>query len=115
MLKCRLRGDRPVLNVVPFGAVLGPLFYVLVALAALTSTISLLEVVVSYFIDERDMPRRKATLVIGGAIFVLTVLSALSFGALPGLSNFEIFEGKMGSSPRSTTSLRTGRCRSAGC
>ena len=83
-------------NVVPFGAVLGPLFYVLVALAALTSTISLLEVVVSYFIDERNMPRPKATLLSGAAIFVFTVLSALSFGALPGLSNFEIFEGKLG-------------------
>ena len=80
----------------PFGAVLAPLFYVLVALAALTSTISLLEVVVSYFIDERDMPRPKATLVSGGAIFVFTVLSALSFGALPALSTFEIFEGKAG-------------------
>ena len=83
-------------NVVPFGAVLGPLFYVLVALAALTSTISLLEVVVSYFIDERNMPRPKATLLSGAAIFVFTVLSALSFGALPALSNFAIFEGKAG-------------------
>ena len=83
-------------NVVPFGAVLGPLFYILVAVAALTSTISLLEVVVSYFIDERNMSRPKATLVSGGSIFVFTVLSALSFGALPGLSNFEIFEGKLG-------------------
>ena len=83
-------------NVVPVGAVLGPLFYVLVALAALTSTISLLEVVVSYFIDERNMPRPKATLVSGGAIFLFTVLSALSFGALPALSTFEIFEGKAG-------------------
>ena len=36
----------------------------LVALAALTSTISLLEVVVSYFIDEHEMARPKATLLI---------------------------------------------------
>ncbi len=64
--------------------------------AALTSTISLLEVVVSYFIDERDMPRPKATLMSGGAIFVFTVLSALSFGAISGLSTFELFEGKVG-------------------
>ena len=34
-------------DVVPLGSILGPFFYVLVALAALTSTISLLEVVVS--------------------------------------------------------------------
>jgi NSS family neurotransmitter:Na+ symporter len=83
-------------EVVPFGVALGPMFYLLVALAALTSTISLLEVVVSYFIDERGMARPKATLVSGGSIFVFTVLSALSFGAVPGLSNFEIFDGKAG-------------------
>ena len=83
-------------DVVPLGTVLGPLFYVLVALAALTSTISLLEVVVSYFIDEMNMPRPKATLVSGGSIFFFTVLSALSFGSVPGLSGFEIFEGKAG-------------------
>ena len=102
-------------DVVPFGVVLGPMFYFLVALAALTSTISLLEVVVSYFIDERRMSRPKATLVSGGSIFVFTVLSALSFGAIPGLSNFEIFEGKAGVFPRSTTSPRTGRFLWAGC
>jgi NSS family neurotransmitter:Na+ symporter len=83
-------------DVVPFGVILGPLFYLLVAVAALTSTISLLEVVVSYFIDEKQMPRPKATLVSGASIFVFTILSALSFGAVPGLSNFEIFAGKAG-------------------
>ena len=83
-------------DVVPFGVVLGPLFYVLVALAALTSTISLLEVVASYFIDERNMKRSSAVLFSGGAIFVFTVLAGLSFGAVPALSNFEIFAGKAG-------------------
>ena len=68
----------------------------LVALAALTSTISLLEVVVSYFIDERGISRPSATLLSGGAIFVFTILSALSFGALPALSGFEIFASKPG-------------------
>ncbi len=81
---------------VPFGVVLGPLFYVLVALAALTSTISLLEVVVSYWIDEKGMSRRNAVLLSSGGIFVVTVLCALSFGASAGLSEFEIFEGKPG-------------------
>jgi NSS family neurotransmitter:Na+ symporter len=83
-------------EVVPFGVALGPLFYVLVALAALTSTISLLEVVASYFIDERNMQRSSAVLFSGGAIFVFTILAGLSFGAVPALSNFEIFAGKPG-------------------
>jgi len=83
-------------NVVPFGRILGPLFYLLVALAALTSTISLLEVVAAYFIDERGLPRKKAVLVSGGMIFALTILAALSLGAVPALSTFEVFEGKAG-------------------
>jgi NSS family neurotransmitter:Na+ symporter len=81
---------------VPFGRLLGPLFYVLVALAALTSTISLLEVVVSYFIDERSMSRHKATLLSGGLIYCGTILAGLSFGAVPWLSDFVIFPGKQG-------------------
>ncbi len=83
-------------SAVPFGRILAPAFYMLVAFAALTSTISLLEVVASYLIDERGFERRKATLVTGSAIFVVTVLCALSFGGVAGLSNFVIFEGKPG-------------------
>ncbi len=83
-------------QVVPFGRVLGPLFYVLVALAALTSTISMLEVVVSYFIDEKGWSRPKATLTSGVSIFVVTILCALSFGAVPALSDFTLFAGKQG-------------------
>jgi len=81
---------------VPFGTILAPLFYVLVALAALTSTISLLEVVVSYVIDEHDVARHKATFLSGGAIFVFTILAALSFGGTPIVSTMEIFAGKVG-------------------
>ena len=67
-------------GVVPGGRFLAPLFYVLVALAALTSTMSLLEVVASYVIDEHGIARGKATLMCGGAVFVFTILAALSFG-----------------------------------
>lgn len=81
---------------VPFGAILGPLFYVLVALAALTSTISLLEVVTAYVIDEHGIARHKATIMCGSAIFVFTIFAALSFGNVPFLSTLELFEGKPG-------------------
>ena len=81
---------------VPFGSLLGPLFYVLVALAALTSTMSLLEVVTSYMIDERGFGRHKATFVSGGAIFVFTIFAALSFTGTPFLSTLNIFDGKDG-------------------
>ena len=89
---------------VPFGRILGPLFYVLVALAALTSTMSLLEVVASYIIDEHGVGRHKATLLCGGAIFVFTILAAVSFGAVPFIADLELggaagdllFGGKVG-------------------
>ena len=81
---------------VPFGSILGPLFYVLVALAALTSTMSLLEVVSAYLIDERGLTRHKATLGAGGAIFVFTCLAVLS---IPGLLGVE------GGGPLSTMSV----------
>ena len=81
---------------VPFGVVLGPLFYVLVALAALTSTISLLEVVSAYLIDQRGLTRHKATIGAGAAIFVFTIFAALSFTGRGWLSTMEIFDGKAG-------------------
>jgi len=81
---------------VPFGTILGPLFYVLIALAALTSTISLLEIVASYVIDEHGVERHKATLMCGGAVFVFTVLAALSFSDVRFLSTVHIFGDKVG-------------------
>lgn len=81
---------------VPFGTILGPLFYVLVALAALTSTMSLLEVVTSYVIDEHGITRHNATVLCGAAVFVFTIFAALSFADVPVLSTLAIFEGKTG-------------------
>ncbi len=65
----------------PMGNLFGILFYAILAIAALTSTISLLEVVVSYFVDERGWARHRAALVISTACFVLAIPSALSQGA----------------------------------
>lgn len=89
-------------GVVPGGNLLAPLFYVLVALAALTSTVSLLEVVTSYVIDEHHVARGKATLMCGMAVFAFTILAALSFGgasfatnlSAPGFIGEQIFGGK---------------------
>jgi len=64
----------------PFGYFFGVLFFVCLVIAALTSTISLLEVVVAYFVDERGWARRKASMVIAAACFALAVPSALSQG-----------------------------------
>jgi NSS family neurotransmitter:Na+ symporter len=71
----------------PGGAVVSALFYLLVAFAALTSTISLLEVVSSYAIDELGWRRRRATLTTGAAILAFGILSAISMGGNAALSN----------------------------
>ena len=81
---------------VPFGVLLAPLFYVLVAVAALTSTISLLEVVTSYLIDEHALERHRATLLSGAAVFVFTIFAALSFSGTPFLSTLAVFANKTG-------------------
>ncbi|MBS3761461.1 sodium-dependent transporter [Halodesulfurarchaeum sp.] len=57
----------------PFGQIVGLLFFLTVAIAALSSAISLIEVVVSYAIDEYGMDRMRATGIIGVAIFLLGV------------------------------------------
>ncbi len=72
----------------PLGAILAPFFYLLVAFAALTSTISLLEVVVSYFIDHLGWSRRRATWVTGTTITILGAFAAFSLGASPLLSHW---------------------------
>jgi len=64
------------------------LFYLLLVMAALTSTISMHEVVTSYLSEEFDMPRGKAATFETGCSIVLGVLSALSFGVL---ADFKIF------------------------
>jgi NSS family neurotransmitter:Na+ symporter len=70
----------------PGGHIVSALFYLLVSFAALSSTISLLEVVSSYAIDELRWPRRKSVLTMGTAILLFGVLSAVSLGGSPLLS-----------------------------
>jgi NSS family neurotransmitter:Na+ symporter len=61
----------------PLGNALGLVFFLTVAVAALTSAISLLEVVVSYLVDNRGVDRMRATVGIGVLIFLLGVPTAV--------------------------------------
>lgn len=56
------------------GFVFGVMFFLLLSLAALTSTISLLEVPVAYAIDEHGIPRKKAAIMIGGFIVLISIV-----------------------------------------
>jgi len=61
-------------------------FFVLMLVAALTSSISMLEVPVAYAVEHHDMQRKRATYLIGGAITLVAVLLVLNFGTLFGLT-----------------------------
>ncbi|MCF7803411.1 MAG: sodium-dependent transporter [Candidatus Marinimicrobia bacterium] len=60
------------------GMFLSFLFFVLIVFAALSSAVSLLEVVTSYFIDQMEWDRKKATLLTGAIVFLFGIPSALS-------------------------------------
>ena len=70
----------------PLGNVVGALFFLLLMIAALTSSISMLEVPVSWLIDERKWNRKRAAWIVGGLAFIVGIPSALSGGAIPQLS-----------------------------
>lgn len=62
------------------GSLFAALFFLLVGIAAITSTISLMEVVVTFCCEQFKMKRVKATMAITAALFALSVPSNLSFG-----------------------------------
>lgn len=66
----------------PFSILWAIIFFLLLAFAALTSGISILEVPVSFFVERLQLPRGAATLAVGGLIFLIGIACALSFGAL---------------------------------
>lgn len=63
----------------PGGSYLAVAFFLLLAFAAISSAISLLEVVVSYFIEEYDLERDQAAIWCGLAILLMGIPSALGF------------------------------------
>lgn len=56
------------------GLIFGGTFFFLLSIAALTSTISLLEVPVSYAIDEHGIKRKKAATYIGGGVLAISLI-----------------------------------------
>ncbi len=66
----------------PFGSAWSFIFFILLALAALTSTISLHEVVTAYVHEEYQVPRKFAAWVVSIGVFIIGVFASLSFGVL---------------------------------
>ncbi|MEP4148099.1 MAG: sodium-dependent transporter [Halioglobus sp.] len=66
------------------GAVVSFTFFFLMSIAALTSSISMLEVPVAYTIEEHGVKRNTAVWVIGGVIAVISTIILLNFSTLFG-------------------------------
>ena len=66
----------------PIGIGLSIVFFFLMVIAALTSTISMLEVPVSYAVDNRNMNRSKASIFIGLIFWAVSMIIALNFDLL---------------------------------
>jgi NSS family neurotransmitter:Na+ symporter len=79
------------------GSFFGLLFFFLLFVAALTSSVSLMEVVSSFFIDEFNLPRIPVSIVMAILMFALGIIASLSLGAwkshtLFGMSFFDFLD-----------------------
>ncbi len=86
-----------VFHQMPGGFIFAILFFILLTVAAITSSISILEVVVAYFKEEFKMGRESATVLATILISILGVLCSLSMGVLSpvtffGLNIFDLMD-----------------------
>ncbi|MBQ8786029.1 MAG: sodium-dependent transporter [Oscillospiraceae bacterium] len=78
------------------GTIIAAAFFILVLFAALTSSISLLEVIVSWVCSKTKLTRLKAAIAVTSVIFITSCFASLSVGAIPdirigSMSLFEFF------------------------
>ena len=86
-----------VFSQMPAGGVIAIVFFIALLVAALTSSISMLEVAVAYLVEEKGLKRLSASLIVFAVCWVVGVLCSLSFGPLSGvkitgLSIFDFFD-----------------------
>ncbi|WNC71674.1 sodium-dependent transporter [Thalassotalea psychrophila] len=67
------------------GSIVAFTFFVLMTIAALTSSISMLETPVSYVVERHNMERKKASMIIGGVIFIISAAIISNVEVLLGL------------------------------
>lgn len=74
-----------VFSTMPWGNLWATLFFLLLGLAALSSTISMHEAVTSYFVEKRNMSRNKAAWLVTLGTIVLASVASLSLGVWDGV------------------------------
>lgn len=73
-----------VFSKMPLGNLWGAAFFFLLLLAALTSSISLLEPLTAYMMEEHGWERKRATVILGSIMFVIGIAASLSLGVWSG-------------------------------
>lgn len=86
-----------IFNQLPGGSLWSILFFFLLFIASLSSTISMSEVSIAYFTEEKKMSRNKATILNTAIALIFGTLCALSFNCLDnitiaGMTIFSIFD-----------------------
>lgn len=86
-----------IFNRLPGGMIWSTLFFLLLFLASLTSTVSMSEISITYFCEEKKMSRKRATILSSLIALGGGMLCALSFGALSdftlfGMTMFNLFD-----------------------
>ena len=70
----------------PLGQLWSTLFFLFMSAAALSTVIAVFENIMSFSMDQWDMPRKKSCLINGGLLLVLSVPCLLGFNVLSGLT-----------------------------
>ena len=78
----------------PYGHILGSFFFMILAFAALTTCIALLEIPVTYMVEQWNWSRVKAVIVLSSLAYLFSIPSALSKGMNPFLSEISLFSQK---------------------
>lgn len=82
----------------PLGTLFAAMFYLCLIVAAITSSVSMIEIIVAFFVDERGFSRPKAAVVSTIGLAVVGALPCLSFGLLSdvkplaGKTFFDLFD-----------------------
>jgi NSS family neurotransmitter:Na+ symporter len=76
------------------GRIVGGSFFLLICFAALTSTISLLEVPAAYLVDQKKMKRKNVVWLLAILIFVLGIPSMISQGMVPALNKLSFYKDR---------------------
>ncbi len=77
-----------IFNNIPLGRLWGALFFVFMSFAALSTVFAVFENIISCFMDIFNVSRKKACLINGILLFVLSLPCALGFNVLSGIAPF---------------------------